>query len=116
VTGHVDDIRPWIGRAGVVVAPLRVGGGTRIKVLEAMAMAKPVVATSMAVEGLHVLPDEEVVVADAPQAMADQILGLAADPARRLALGRAARLRAEFEYRWETTGWRVEAALRGQVV
>jgi sugar transferase (PEP-CTERM/EpsH1 system associated) len=112
VTGGVPDVRPWVNRAGVVVAPLRVGGGTRLKVLEAMAMAKPVVATSMAVEGLNVTPGAEVVIADSPADMASNIVALATDPARRAALGKAARQRTEFEYRWETTGWRIEALYR----
>jgi polysaccharide biosynthesis protein PslH len=112
VTGPVQDVRPWLGRAGVVVAPLRVGGGTRLKVLEAMSMAKPIVATSMAVDGLNVEPGTEIVIDDDPLAMARSIVALAGDAERRAALGAAARRRAEFEYRWENVGWRIEALYR----
>ncbi|MFQ5460299.1 MAG: glycosyltransferase [Anaerolineae bacterium] len=112
ITGAVDDVRPWLHRAAVVVAPLRVGGGTRLKVLEAMAAAKAVVATSLAVDGLEVARDQEVVIADEARDMAHQILALAADEDRRLELGAAARRRAEFQYQWEQVGWRLEAVVR----
>jgi glycosyltransferase involved in cell wall biosynthesis len=112
VTGAVDDVRPWVAMAGVVVAPLRVGGGTRLKVLEAMAMAKALVATTMAVEGLDLDVGHEVALADAPGEMARRILALQGDPAARAAMGAAARRRAEFQYRWEQVGWKMEALIR----
>lgn len=112
VTGAVEDIRPWIGRAGVVVAPLLVGGGTRLKVLEAMAMAKALVATNLAIEGLSVDPGVELETADEPREMATKIVSLMDDPARRALLGAAARRRVEFQYRWEQVGWELEAAIR----
>ncbi len=112
VTGKVVDVRPWLARAGVVVAPLMVGGGTRLKVLEAMAMSKAVVATRLAIEGLSVDPGVELEVADAPRDMAATIVGLLDDPARRALLGAAARRRVEFQYRWEQVGWELEAEIR----
>jgi sugar transferase (PEP-CTERM/EpsH1 system associated) len=112
VTGTVSDVRPWIGRAGCFVAPLRVGGGTRLKILEAMAMGKPIVATSMAVEGLNLSTPDEIAVCDDPHEMTRCILELADSPDRRAALGEAARRRAEFEFRWESVGWRIESLYR----
>lgn len=109
VTGAVPDVRPHLAAAGVVVVPLRVGGGTRLKVLEAMAMGKAVAATSLAVEGLDLVPGREVVVADTPPDLAAAVLRLAADPAERRALGRAARERVMRDYRWSTLVPGIEA-------
>lgn len=101
VTGAVEDVRPYIARAGIVVVPLRVGGGTRLKVLEAMAAGKAIVATRLGAEGLDLVDDREALLADEPEAMARAIVVLAGDGARRAELGRAARVRAERDYRWE---------------
>jgi glycosyltransferase involved in cell wall biosynthesis len=101
ITGQVDDVRPWLRRAAVVVVPLRVGGGTRLKVLEAMAMGKAVVATSMAIEGLDVATGKEVIARDDPSAQADAIVDLARDEWTRARIGTAARRRVEQSYRWE---------------
>ncbi|MCB0215248.1 MAG: glycosyltransferase [Chloroflexi bacterium] len=109
VTGAVPDVRPWIARAGLVVVPLRVGGGTRLKVLEAMAMGKALVASTLAVEGLDLRPGLELAQADDATAMAEAILTLSRDPARRAALGTAARARAEADYRWSVLVPRIEA-------
>ncbi len=109
VTGMVPDVRPFIARAGLVVVPLRVGGGTRLKVLEAMAMGKALVATSLGVEGLDLRPGVELEQADEPEAMARVILALFADAERRRSLGRAARARAEADYRWSALVPRIEA-------
>lgn len=101
VTGAVPDVRPFIARAGIVVVPLRVGGGTRLKVLEAMAAGKAIVATRLGAEGLDLVDGREAVLADEPEAMARAIVALAGDGARRAELGRAARSRAERDYGWE---------------
>ena len=103
VTGEVEDVRPYLARATVVVAPIRLGAGTRIKILEALAMAKAVVATPAAAEGLRLVPGEELVVAAAPEAFADAGVRLAGDAAARQRLGRAGRARVEAEYDWEIT-------------
>jgi sugar transferase (PEP-CTERM/EpsH1 system associated) len=115
VTGEVEDVRPWIARAGVVIAPLRAGGGTRLKVLEAFAMGKAVVATPMAVEGIEAAPGEDFVVVDEPRAMASAIVALLGDAERRRALGASARRLVEFRYRWEQVGWELEAVIRREV-
>jgi len=109
VTGAVADVRPHLAAAGVVVVPLRVGGGTRLKVLEAMAMGKAIAATSLAVEGLDLVDGREAVLADAPDALAAAIAGLCADPARRAVLGAAARARAVADHRWAALVPRIEA-------
>ncbi|MFN8422620.1 MAG: glycosyltransferase [Anaerolineae bacterium] len=112
VTGAVPDTRPHIAAAGVVVVPLRVGGGTRLKVLEAMAMGKAVAATTVAVEGLDLTDGREVVLADSPAALAQAILRLAGDRAARAALGKTARARVVADYRWATLVPGIEALYR----
>lgn len=90
-TGFVDDVRPYVRDAHVYVIPLRVGGGTRIKVYEAMAMGRPVVSTGLGVEGLPVDPDRHYLEADSADAMAAAVLTLLADGGRRDQLSREAR-------------------------
>ena len=80
VVGTVPDVRPYLGEASVVIVPLLVGGGTRIKIFEAMAMAKPVVSTTVGAEGLKLTPDKHIVLADAP-AESESILYAQIDPA-----------------------------------
>ncbi|MDQ8754688.1 TIGR03087 family PEP-CTERM/XrtA system glycosyltransferase [Sphingosinicella sp. LHD-64] len=101
VTGAVPDIRTWLAAADLVVAPLRIARGIQNKVLEAMAMAKPVVATRAAFEGIEAEPGRDLVVADGAAAMADAIRGLLHDEPRCAALGAAARQRVEIGYGWE---------------
>lgn len=76
VTGAVDDIRPYVRRSSVVIVPLRIGGGTRLKILEAMSMGKPVVSTSIGCEGLEVVHRENIIVADTPSEFATNIIAL----------------------------------------
>lgn len=81
VTGSVPDVRPYYERATVFIVPLRLGGGTRLKIVEAMAMGVPVVSTSVGAEGLEIHPGEDILIADDPRAFADSILRLLSDPA-----------------------------------
>jgi glycosyltransferase involved in cell wall biosynthesis len=83
LTGWVEDVRPYIADAAVYVAPLRMGGGTRLKLLEAMAMGKPVVATSLGAEGYPVNNERELILADTPNAFAQAVVGLALPRASR---------------------------------
>jgi sugar transferase (PEP-CTERM/EpsH1 system associated) len=101
VTGEVPDVRPWLTDANVVVAPLRIARGVQNKVLEAMAMARPVVASPQAFEGIDAAPDRDLIVADGSQAEAEAVLALLADPARAEAIGAAARARVEARYAWK---------------
>jgi sugar transferase (PEP-CTERM/EpsH1 system associated) len=101
VTGAVDDVRSWLAAADVVAAPLRIARGVQNKVLEAMAMARPVVASPAAFEGIEAETGTEILVAETAAAQAEAIRTLLTDPARASAIGRAARARMEKDYRWE---------------
>jgi glycosyltransferase involved in cell wall biosynthesis len=90
-TGFVPDVRPFVHDAHVFVIPLRVGGGTRIKAFEAMAMGCPVVSTAIGIEGLDVAPDEHYLLRDGATEQAAGVLELLGEPALRLALSRRAR-------------------------
>ena len=105
VTGRVEDVRPYLEEASVYVIPLRIGGGTRLKVFEAMAMAKPVVSTSIGVEGLPILNGADALVADEPDGFADAVVRLLRDRpyAERVGQAAANKVRAQF-------GWAPAAA------
>ncbi len=111
VTGFVPDVRPYIANAAVYVIPLRIGGGTRLKVLEAMAMGKAIVSTSLGCEGFPLRPGEHLLLADTPRAFADAVLALLGDAARRKALGAAAQALATAQYDWAAIVPRLEAVL-----
>ena len=113
ITGAVDDIVPYIHRAAIYLAPMRVGGGTRFKVLEAMACARPVVSTSLGVEGIPVRHGEHLLIADQPRDFADAVLSLLRDQAaggqRSQALGKAARAFVENHFSWDAILPRLDA-------
>jgi glycosyltransferase involved in cell wall biosynthesis len=113
VTGTVDDVRPFLDAAAVVVVPLRVGGGTRLKIFEALAMSKPLVTTTVGAEGLPVVSGREVVRADDPTAFADQVVALLRQPSRRRALGAAGRRLVEERYTWAAIAREFERQLEG---
>src|SRR5690606_39092129 len=94
-------MRAWLAAADVVVAPLRIARGIQNKVLEAMAMGRPVVASAAAFEGIEAEPGRDLIVVDDGDAMAEAINGLLASPVRACALGGAARARVAEHYRWE---------------
>jgi sugar transferase (PEP-CTERM/EpsH1 system associated) len=98
VTGSVPDVRPHMERAAVFVIPLRIGGGTRLKVYEAMGMEVPIVSTTVGAEGLPVRDGEELLLADEPEAFASAVVRLLRDEdaGRRLATRAADRVRREF--------------------
>lgn len=112
VTGYVPDIRPLVLKSAVYVVPLRVGGGTRLKVLDAMAMGKALVSTSIGCEGIDVCPGEHLAVADSPEEFAAETLDLLRDKERRLRLGRAARVLVESRYSWPIIGRSLLGAYR----
>lgn len=101
VTGEVPDVRPWIAAADVIVAPLRIARGIQNKVLEAMAMGRPVVASSAAAEGINAQPERDFFVADG-DATATTILALLSDAERAEKLGRRARARMVEHYHWDS--------------
>ena len=100
LTGWVEDVRPYISAAAVYVVPLRIGGGTRLKILEAMAMAKAIVSTTLGCEGFAV-SDQEMVIADTPAGFAAAVTALLRDPARRERLGQAGYAFAGSKYDWD---------------
>lgn len=100
VTGTVPDIRPYVRDASVYVVPLRIGGGTRIKIFEAMAMGKAVVSTSLGAEGLPVTNGQDIILADAPEVFAAAVLRLLANPEEQERIGKAARQLVERQYSW----------------
>jgi glycosyltransferase involved in cell wall biosynthesis len=109
VTGYVDDVRSYIAGARVYVVPLRIGGGTRLKVLEAMAMGKAIVSTSLGCEGFEgLMPGQELAIADAPEEFARRVIELLGDASQRQRLGRAARRFVEERYDWRLIVPRLE--------
>ena len=131
VTGRVDDVRPFIAAAAVYIVPLRIGGGTRLKVFEAMAMGKAVVSTRVGVEGLPVVNGEHLVVPDEPapiggagtpgtggrnhadgaRAFARCVVQLLRDGERRRSLETAARTLVLERYDWSAVAGELEDAL-----
>jgi glycosyltransferase involved in cell wall biosynthesis len=104
VTGTVRDVRPAIAAGAVYVVPLRAGGGTRLKIFEALAMARAVVSTTVGAEGLGITPGRHFVVADDPPAFAREVVSLLRDPERRRSLGTTGRALVETCYSWPTIG------------
>jgi sugar transferase (PEP-CTERM/EpsH1 system associated) len=102
VTGEVADIRPYVDRSSVYVVPLRIGGGTRIKIFEAMAMCKAVVSTPVGAEGLPVNHGANIVLAESPKDFAAQVVRLLRDRGERERIGRAARELVEQNYSWRS--------------
>lgn len=111
VTGSVEDIRSVIARAAVYIAPLRVGGGTRFKLLEAMAMRRAIVSTRLGAEGFEVESGREMILADTAASFADAVLDLLGDPARRAALGERGQAFARARYDWSVIVPNLEALL-----
>ena len=108
VVGRVPDIRPYLAVASVVVIPLRTGSGTRLKLIEALAMAKPVVSTSLGAEGIPVRDGEHLLVADGPSAFAESVVRLLRDTALARALGQAGREYAAEHLTWDHSGSELE--------
>jgi sugar transferase (PEP-CTERM/EpsH1 system associated) len=104
VLGYVDDVRPFFREATVSVCPIRDGGGTRIKILDAMAMGMPIVSTTIGCEGLEVNPGGDVLIADTPKEFADTILALGRDGEMRRKMSRNARKTVERIYSWRILG------------
>lgn len=101
VTGAVPDINSYIRESSVIIAPLRIGSGTRIKILEAMAQGKPVVSSSLGCMGLKVTNGENILIADEPRNFADCILRLLGDRDERFRIGSNALELVRNSYTWE---------------
>jgi len=104
VTGFVEDVRPYVRRSKLVVVPLRVGGGTRLKILEAMSMGKAVVSTSVGAEGLRVNNGEDIFLADSNQTIIEKCKMVLGDQALRRTMGEKARINAALNYSWSHIG------------
>jgi glycosyltransferase involved in cell wall biosynthesis len=112
LTGFVSDLRPHLAAAAVLVVPLRLGGGTRLKIVEGMAMAKAIVSTTLGAEGIEAVSGRDILIADEPAAFADAVNGLLADPARAALIGRSARQLAVERYAWSGAARRLEEFYR----
>jgi len=109
VTGWVDDVRPYISRAAVYVVPLRMGSGTRLKILEAMSMQKPIVTTSMGCEGIRIVHGETALVADDPESFAAAVVKLLRNPDLRRSMTRTGLDLVKTTYDWKVIGESMES-------
>jgi polysaccharide biosynthesis protein PslH len=99
-TGFVPDLRPHLAGAAAVVVPLRLGGGTRLKIVEAMAMGKAIVSTALGAEGIEAVDGRDILIADKPEAFADAVKSLLDEPELAARIGRSARRLAVERYSW----------------
>ncbi len=113
--GYVDDVKPVVGGSAVCAVPLRQGGGTRLKILEAMALGTPVVATSVAAEGLDVTHGVDILLADTPEEFAAHVVALLTDTELRQKIATSARRLVETRYDWEPITVALEAVLQQAV-
>ncbi len=111
VTGRVDDVRPHVAAGDVYIVPLRIGGGTRLKIFEAMGMAKAVVSTTVGAEGLPVTPGRDIVIADEPAQFADAVVRLIRNADERRRIEDAARRLVVERYDWAAVAQEFEEAL-----
>jgi glycosyltransferase involved in cell wall biosynthesis len=112
LTGFVSDLRPHLAAAAVVVVPLRLGGGTRLKIVEAMAMGKAIVSTTLGAEGIKVVPGRDILVEDEPAAFADAVHRLLAEPGLAASIGQSARQLAVERYGWSEAARALEGFYR----
>jgi glycosyltransferase involved in cell wall biosynthesis len=110
--GFLQDVRPAVARSAVAIVPLRVGGGTRLKLLDAMAQGKAIVSTTLGAEGIRVEDGVHLRLADTASDFAERIVGLLSSPIERRRLGDAARARVVAEYAWSSLGQRLAEAYR----
>jgi polysaccharide biosynthesis protein PslH len=108
LTGFVEDLRPHLASAAAVVVPLRLGGGTRLKIVEAMAMGKAIVSTSLGAEGIDVMPERDILIADQPADFAHAVVRLLADADLASRIGQSARQLAVERYAWSSAAEALE--------
>src|SRR5215468_5382858 len=112
LTGFVSDLRPHLAAAAAVVVPLRLGGGTRLKIVEAMAMGKAIVSTTLGAEGIEAVPGRDLFVEDEPAAFADAVNRLLAEPGLAARIGKSARQLAVERYAWSGAARALESFYR----
>lgn len=110
VTGFVEDTRPYIEKSAVYVVPLRMGGGTRLKIMEALAVKIPIVTTSIGCEGIDVVNGQSILIADDPDEFADRVLELFANPNRAAGITDRGFELVKSKYRWESIGRQMDRA------
>jgi glycosyltransferase involved in cell wall biosynthesis len=115
VTGRVDDVRPFIQRSKVFIVPLRIGGGTRLKILEAMSMRKAVVSTSIGAEGIECTDGKDILLGDKSQDFADQVLFLLNNHQKSQEIGTEARKLVCDQYDWNTIGQKLKTIYEEKV-
>jgi sugar transferase (PEP-CTERM/EpsH1 system associated) len=115
LTGWVEDVRPYLAQGTVFIVPLRIGGGTRLKIFEAMSMAKAVVSTSIGAEGLPVKNGEHLLLADDPASFAENTVRLLGNASQRAQIGQAARRLVQENYSWATVSRRFAQVLESVV-
>lgn len=103
-TGYLPEVAPAVRSSWATVVPLREGGGTRLKILESMALGTPVISTRKGAEGLNIHPGTDILIADEPEALAEMVCTLLNDTALRERLARAGREMVEREYDWSIIG------------
>ncbi len=108
VTGFVPDLRPHLAEAAAVVVPLRLGGGTRLKIVEAMAMGKPIVSTALGAEGIEAVTGRDILIEDEPAGFADAVGRVLAEPGLAASIGQSARRLAVERYSWDAAARRLE--------
>ena len=111
VTGAVPDVRPYLAHAAVVVAPLRIARGVQNKVLEAMAMARPVIASAACAGGIDATPGSDFLIGASATEFVESVVALVADPSRAVAIGEAARRRVLERYSWDARLAAIDAHL-----
>jgi len=111
VTGRVEDVRPYFARSAVYIVPLRIGGGTRLKIFEAMSAGRAVVSTRIGAEGLPVEHGKHLLLADSPQEFAAAVLTLLRDPARRDSIAHDARALVTERFDWGAAALHLEASI-----
>ena len=112
LTGFVPDLRPHLAGAAAVVVPLRLGGGTRLKIVEAMAMGKAIVSTTLGAEGIAATPGRDLLIGDQPEAFADAVNRLLGDPDLAARIGQSARSLAVERYSWSGAALALEGFYR----
>jgi glycosyltransferase involved in cell wall biosynthesis len=113
LTGFVEDLRPHLASAAAVVAPLRLGGGTRLKIVEGMAMGKAIVSTTLGAEGIEAVPGRDILIEDQPEAFAGAVNRLLGDPGLGARIGQSARRLAVERYSWSGAAQALEGFYRG---
>ena len=110
ITVHADvpDVRPYIAQCDLFIVPLRIGGGSRIKIYEAMAMNRPVVSTTIGAEGLPLVPNHDIAIGDTPAEYAEQVVSLLEDPVRKQTVSQSGYELVTQNYQWKNVAIRLK--------